>query len=282
MSAHRLACLGPRGTYSHLAARRFESVGVDVVMAVSLQEVFATVEKGAADFGILPLENSTAGSIGQVYDRLIPSNLVIYAEFDQGIDHMLMSPSGKLEGVSVLYSHPEPYNQCQKFIHEQLLGCRWVQTMSTTQAMDDCLKDPEGSVAIGSRVAGLERGLKVIREKIQDYADNRTRFVVLGERGKTLPVTQGTPERQRCSIVFTLEDLPGKLVEVLRLFEANGLNMCHIESRPTRGLQWNYYFWASLDVDHVSGLDAALAEVERRVPWCRRLGQYPRLKRINF
>lgn len=271
----KVAFLGPEGTHSHRATVEIFGNQFNEVLCSEFESVFAKVENGDAKFAVVPIENNTAGMVDKALDLLILSDLKIIAETKLFIHQSLLSMEDKLDKIQKLYSLPQPYFQCQLFIEKHLPDVEWIQSSSSSQAVQECLAHPEASAAIAYADSGVEQGLKVLSKNIQDLKDNSTRFVILS-RGEKLPNLEQLSNSRKTSIVFTLEDRPGTLLEILNIFQKYELNMCHIESRPTRLKKWNYYFFITLENELAKEdlLKSAIQEVVQKTPWNHDLGTY--------
>jgi prephenate dehydratase len=230
-------------------------------------------------YGVLPLENNTAGAVDPAIDLLIASDLTICAEYHLSVKHSLVSPNQDLKNITILYSMPQPYYQSYGFIQKHLKHAEWVQCPSSSNAMERSLKHGKGSAAIGLATTANHVGLNILANDIQDRQDNHTRFVVLS-RNLAYSGALQLSQSKRSSIVFTLEDLPGTLLDTLNIFKDQNLNMSHIESRPSKDPRWNYYFLITLECDQKreQELEQALKKVQENTPWSRHLGTYPLLK----
>lgn len=272
----KLAYLGPRGTFScHAVELIFGDEHLHVPCG-SFDEVFESVERQENDLGVIPLENSAAGIVGSTQDLLFRSSLKIIAEAFVPIVHSLVSTRDSLEGAKTIYSFPQPYQQSKQFIETFLPGLRYIQASSSADALR-LTRDDSESVAIGLASSARNLGLRILREGIQDDDDNSTRFVVLSaSEKKNNPFLELPPKR--ATLVFTLKDEPGSLLKILQIFDRHRLNLCHIESRPTRKDKWKYFFGLSVDCPNgTKGLESAILEVESAADWCRVIGIYPTL-----
>jgi chorismate mutase / prephenate dehydratase len=270
--------LGPKGSYSHRATTfLFGDQGVEFPCP-RFEEVFSGMEKEPG-YAVVPLENNTAGAIDPAIDLLIASDLSICGEFRLPVCHALLSSEKNIADVKVLYSMVQPYYQSYRFVQAELSHARWEPCSSSSEAIARCCEHGAGSAAIGFFDTGIQQGLQPLAQNIQDRNDNSTRFVVLSKKspykGELISLTQ-----RRCSVVFTLEDRPGTLLEILQIFQNHKLNMSHIESRPARDSRWNYYFLITLESEQgeENRLKEALKMVQDSVPWSRSLGSYPVLK----
>jgi chorismate mutase/prephenate dehydratase len=282
--------LGPDGSYSSIATRTlFEDLG-QLQPCSNFEEIFLYLSQDHHGWAVLPLENNTAGAVDPAIDLLIASTDVsICAEYHMDVSHTLISSQSEIKEIKVLYSMPQPYYQSYNFIQKHIKDADWIQCPSSSQAIEQCIEHGKGSAAIGALTTAQSKKLNILAENIQDRKDNRTRFVVLS-KGKPydgkLNLSKGLI---RTSLVFTLEDQPGTLLDVLNIFKSADINMSHIESRPSKDPRWNYNFLVTLQIqtgqdhsdDHSSinssALKNALDAVQQSTPWSRHIGTYPLL-----
>ena len=232
--------------------------------------VFTEVEKGVADLGVVPIENSTEGVVNSTLDVLIDSELSITAEIATTVSHCLLTRSGTLDGVQKVYSHPQALAQCRQWLSQNLPNVAQIEVASTALAAR-LTKDDPVAAAVASELAGQLYDLKIARKKIEDEVRNVTRFLVIGREA---PPPTG---RDKTSILFSLKDAAGVLFKVLQPLADAGLNLSRIESRPSRKKLWDYVFF--IDVDGHTGeptVDAALRALEERCEFVKVLGSYPR------
>ncbi|HWE26500.1 MAG TPA: prephenate dehydratase [Polyangia bacterium] len=266
----RVAFLGPEATFTHMAARSRFGLSARYVPAATVAGVFAEVEKGVADLGVVPIENSTEGVVNSTLDVLIDSELCITAEIATTVSHCLLTRSGTLEGVQKVYSHPQALAQCRQWLSANLSNVAQIEVASTALAARLTRDDPVAA-AVASELAGQLYDLKIARKKIEDEVRNVTRFLVIGRQAA--PATG----RDKTSILFSLKDEAGVLFKVLQPLADAGLNLSRIESRPSRKKLWDYVFF--IDVDgHASepAVKAAIAALEERCQFVKVLGSYPR------
>jgi chorismate mutase/prephenate dehydratase len=266
-----VAFLGPEGTFSHLAARETFGGEADFLAEASIPDVFAAVERGAADHGVVPVENTTEGVVTQTLDTFVESELPICAEVVLPIALCLLSQSGRLEDVRRVASHPQPLAQCRAWLDRQLPGAARLELPSTVAASELAAREADVA-AVGSRLAAELLGLQVVAAGIQDRRDNSTRFLVVGGR---------EPEPSGCdltSVAFTVRKAEaGALHRLLEPFARHGVNLTSIQSRPRKGTPWEYVFFFDLE-GHRSepAVTAALAEAACIAHSARVLGSFPR------
>lgn len=265
----QVAYLGPEGTFSYFAGVEFLGHSADFVPKADLEGVFRAVHDGETELGILPLENSLHGTVGQSLDLFLRFEISILSELFCKISHTLLSTATRLSDVKTVYSHPQPLAQCDSWLRSNLPGAKLIPTESTAAAAARVPDDP-GSAAIGHKALAAMFGLNVLARGIEDLPDNWTRFVVVGRK----PATGGN--RDKTSLLFTVPDKPGALVGVLAALSTHGINMKKLESRPMRGEKWKYVFFVDLECD--LGRDEyakALADVAASCHTMRILGSYP-------
>ncbi|TKB72799.1 MAG: prephenate dehydratase [Nitrospira sp.] len=265
----RVAYLGPRATFTHLASMKQFGESAHYVPVTGIKDVFSEVERGRAHFGVVPIENSTEGVVNHTLDMFIDSTLVIYGEVLQEISHQLLSKSERVEEIKKIYSHPHAIAQCRNWLETHLPHVPLAEVASTARAAELCGDDPSAA-AIASELAAQLYGLKVLRSRIEDNTNNFTRFLVLAQKA---------PERtgkDKTSLMLSVKDKVGALYDLLRPFASLGLNMTKIESRPSRRKAWEYLFFVDIE-GHVDEdrVKKALEEIKSRCLFMKILGSYP-------
>jgi chorismate mutase/prephenate dehydratase len=265
-----VAYFGPEATFTHQAALRSFGRRAKLVPCRSIPDVFSDVEKGRADYGVVPIENSTEGVVNHTLDMFMESELSICAELELPIQHCLLGKASKLSSARTLISFPQALAQCRHWIETHLPEARVVEASSTAEAARLAAKTA-GSVAIASRLAADLYGLHVLAAGIEDASHNFTRFLVIGS---VCPEPTG---RDKTSIMFSIKDRVGALYEMLLPFKKFRLNLTKIESRPTRQRAWEYIFFVDF-LGHRSEKRVlrALALLERSCAFLKILGSYPR------
>jgi len=261
---------GPEATFSHLAGKTRFGLSARYVPAATVASVFDEVEKGLADLGVVPIENSTEGVVNSTHDMLIDSDLRISAEITMQVHQCLLTRSGTLEGITKVYSHPQALGQCRKWLSTNLPSVAQIEVASTALAARLTRDDPVAA-AVASELAGQLYDLKIAKRRIQDEVNNVTRFLVIGR--ETAPATG----KDKTSILFSLHDRPGVLFEVLKPLADAGLNLSRIESRPSRKRLWDYVFF--IDVDghqNDASVQGAIEALRASCEFVKVLGSYPR------
>jgi prephenate dehydratase len=266
----RLAYLGPPGTYSEEAARRY-SPSAELVECPTESAVAAAVESGTVDEGVLAIENSLEGSVSRSLDALIhESNASIKREIVLGIEHCLVASRGTtLKDVKEIHAHPQALAQCRKFIDDRLPGVVQQGALSNAAAVQE-VQTRSDAAAIASQRAAELYDATILERGIQDNPHNKTRFVVIAEHDE-----QATG-RDKTSIAFTVaHDQPGTLVGVLHEFSDRAINLTRIESRPSREELGIYIFLVDMEGHRTDpNVAEALAAVESRAQFFRLLGSY--------
>lgn len=261
--------LGPEGTFSHFAGLEYLGQSGDFQPRNTLHDVFAAVAGNEAELGVIPLENSLQGTVGQSLDLFLQFEVHVQAEIYSKISHALLAARGELADVTRVYSHPQALDQCAAWLRANLPGAKIIPTESTAAAARRVLEEA-GSAAIGHvRVANM-LGLTVLARRIEDQPDNWTRFLIIGAQ----PPEKGN--RDKTSMLFTLPDKPGALAEVLNLLAREGINLKKLESRPLRGEKWKYVFFVDLECDVSRGeYQQVLTDLRNSCHTLRILGSYP-------
>ncbi len=271
-----MAFLGPPGTFGELAAIRFEP-SAELLPCPSHSAVAAAVESGQAGAGVLAIENSVSGSVAETLDILIhDTQLQIQAELVLPVEHnLIVRPGTRTADVRIIYSHPQAFGQCRRFLQCELPGAQVEAALSTAEAVELMMKRNGDAAAIATVRAAELHGAQVVAHDIQDSPDNATRFVLLG-RGTPAPTG-----RDRTSIAFTFaDDRPGSLAGVLNEFARRGINCTKIESRPTRLVFGEYVFLIDFEGHQDDPLGAEVLAAIR--PLCAEVkvfGSYPRWRR---
>ncbi len=271
----RVACFGPEASFTHLAARSHFGGEADFASLPSIVHVFDEVEKGKADWGVVPVENSLEGTVGVTLDRLLGTTLSIRAELFLRISHCLLAMRKNRNAIKTVYSHPQAFSQCRSWLSAHMPRARLIEADSTSAAAMRASEDAT-SAAVGSRLAAEIYGLKTLAEGIEDAPSNETRFLVIGQ-GRNAPTG-----RDKTSILFSVSDVPGSLYRSLRPFARRGVNLMKIESRPVRGRLWEYRFFA--DVEGHCGdrkVRRCLEELKGCTTFLKVAGSYPQGRRLE-
>ncbi len=272
-ASQRVAYLGPAGTFSEQAALQFFGSSIEQVPCVSIDEVFRATAAGSAEFGVVPIENSTEGMVSRSLDLMLNSPLHIVGETSFLVRHNLLRLSPSLDGIEVVYAHPQALAQCQDWLTTHLPHAERRAAASNAEGARLAAGNPTWA-GIASERAGSEFGLHVVSHAIQDDAFNRTRFAVV-----CLPQTLRAPAatgKDCVSMIVSVPNQPGAVHDLLVPLKTHGVSMSRFESRPARSGQWDYYFYIDIQghpsQPHVA---AALKELQGLCAFYKVLGIYP-------
>lgn len=263
-----IAYLGPEATYTHQAAIRRFGASLNYSPQKTIADVFTEVGKNRADYGIVPVENSTEGVVTHTLDMFVDSDLKIVSQIVMPIQHCLSSRS-PLSKVTRLYSHPQALAQCRDWVRLHLPRAEIIEASSTTRAAELAAEDKQAA-AIASVLAAERNRLPILETDIQDNSQNATRFLVLGRQCS--PPTG----RDRTSLMFSIADKVGALYNSLAPFRRHRLNMSKIESRPSKRKAWEYFFFVDCDGHfQEKRLDKAIGELKEHCNFVKVLGSFP-------
>lgn len=272
----RIAFLGPKGSYSHLAARHYAARHFDNFIengCLNFRDIFNQVETGQADYAVLPVENTSSGSINDVYDLLQLTSLSVVGEITLPIDHcVLVTGSTDLQQIETVYSHPQPFQQCSQFIH-RFPHWKIEYTESTAAAMEKvaALNSPKAA-ALGSEAGGELYGLQVLERHLANQKQNITRFIILAR--KPVEVTLQVPAKT--TLIMATGQQAGALVEALLVLRNHNLVMSKLESRPINGNPWEEMFYIDFQGNVRSDeVQQALQELTAITRSLKVLGCYP-------
>src|SRR5580692_11160981 len=268
----KVAFLGPEGTFTQTAVLNHFGHSVRALPLSSIDEVFHEVEAGNADFGVVPIENSTEGTVNHTLDRFITSPLKICGEVELRIRQHLMGRMNALARIVRVCSHPQSLAQCREWLEDHLPGIEQVPVSSNAEGARRA-RDEEGSAAIAGDTAAEVYGLKVLAAQIEDRADNTTRFLVLGRQ----LFTPSGEDRTTLLVSVQHTDGPGALARLLEPLARHRVSLTRIESRPSRRRKWDYVFFIDFE-GHAQDrhIARALGALKKRASLFRVLGSYPR------
>ena len=265
----KITYLGPEATFTHIAAMNRFGKSASFFPQPSIRDIFNEVERGACHFGVVPVENSIEGAVNYTLDLLVESDLKICGEIYHTISHDLLSKTGSLNDIKIIYSHPHAFAQCRRWLQKHLPDCMLKECSSTAYAAGKAAKE-DGSAAIAGREAAGMYRLQVVASKIEDVARNTTRFLVIG-RDKILKT--GT---DKTSVMFAAAHEPGALYKVLQPIYESGINMLKLESRPNKRENWNYLFFIDLEGHRQDSIvDDTLSKMKGLCLYLKWLGSYP-------
>ena len=272
----RVAFLGPKGSYSHLAARQYAARHFEQFIesgCAKFADIFNQVETGQADYAVVPIENTSSGAINDVYDLLQHTSLSIVGEMTITIDHcVLVSGTTDLESIDTVYSHPQPFQQCSKFLN-RYPHWKIEYTESTSAAMEKVAQANSPRVAaLGSEAGGVLHGLQVLEHIEANQTQNITRFVVLAR--KAINVSDQVPAKT--TLLMATGQQAGALVEALLVLRNHNLIMTKLESRPIHGNPWEEMFYLDIQANLESPeMQKALKELGEITRSMKVLGCYP-------
>lgn len=264
----KVAYLGPAGTFTEAAAQKHFGQAVGTMPFMLIPEVFREVEAGTADYGVVPIENSTGGIISHTLDRFVSSPLKICGEIHLAIHQNLMSKSKDMGTVTRIYSHEQSLMQCRDWLDRNYPGVARIAVASNAEAARLASEDPKSAAIAGENAAGLY-DLKIISPHIEDSPNNVTRFLVIGK--EDVPASGN----DRTSILISTHNRSGALYHLLEPLKRHDLDMTRIESRPAPDTHWDYFFFMDIN-GHVSeeAMQSALSELDDEAEYVRVLGSY--------
>ena len=266
----KVAYLGPDGSYTHMGALKHFGGSINGLPSAQIDEVFREVEAGNADFGLVPIENSTEGVISYTLDMLSRSPIVICGEVDLPIHHNLITQCKDLSSVTKIYSHQQSLAQCRNWLNKNLSGVEAIAVSSNSHAVT-LLKDDATAAAIAGQMASELYSVPVLKENIEDQVDNTTRFIVLGKQA--VPVSG----EDKTSILVTVHNKAGALHDLLSSLSERDISMSKIESRPAQSSGvWEYVFFIDIQGHRDDKKVAdAISDLEQKSAMLKVLGSYP-------
>jgi chorismate mutase/prephenate dehydratase len=268
----KIAFLGPEGTYTHAAVTRHFGHSVRALPLPEVEQVFREVESRNADFGVVPIENSTEGTVRHSLDMFLSSPLTICGEVELAIRHHLLARAGALADIRRICAHPQALAQCRATLEELLPGVERVPVSSSAEGARRA-RDESGTAAIASHAAADIYGLRAVASEIEDRPDNTTRFHIIG-RALLAPSGQ-----DKTTLLLSVADTeaPGALHRLLEPLARHGISMTRIESRPSLQRKWHYVFFVDIEGHAADAKVApAIEELGRVASLFRVLGAYPR------
>ncbi|MDD5583960.1 MAG: prephenate dehydratase [Candidatus Omnitrophica bacterium] len=264
----RIAYLGPEGTFTQIAAIKQFGKKAEYIPVESISDVFEEIERGRAEYGVVPIENSIEGVINYTLDMFFASNLKICAEVTLNVSHVLLARSRS--PIKRIYSKAEVFPQCRKWLSANYPQAELISVSSTARAAMEATKDPHGA-CIGNQILAALYNLNVKASFIEDSSQNCTRFLVIA-KNDSLP-----SGKDKTSVLFSVKDKVGVLHDVLASFKKYKINLTKIESRPSKKKLWEYYFFVDF-MGHRQSLPIkkALAELEKNCVFMKILGSYPK------
>lgn len=268
-SATVVAFLGPAGTYSEQAVYQQFGHSVTTLPCATIDAVFRAVEVGSAQYGVVPVENSTEGVVNRTLDLLLTTQLIICSELSLPIHHHLMTQSGDMAGVTEIVGHAQTLAQCQAWLSAHYPAIPTKPVASNGEGARMAAQSAQVAALAGS-AAVAHYQLKAVQERVQDDPHNRTRFTVMGTQ-KTQP-----SGADQTSLILSVPNTPGAVVEMLKPLAEHGVSMSRFESRPARNGAWEYYFYVDVQGHADDAKTApALAALQLKTAFYKVLGSYP-------
>lgn len=265
-----VAYLGPAGTFSEQAVYQQFGRAVEGLPCASIDEVFRAAEAGTADFGVVPVENSTEGAVNRTLDLLLQTTLVISGEVSLPVHHSLMSKSGSMDGVKRICAHSQALAQCQAWLNQHYPNVERQAVASNGEAARIAGEDVTIAAIGGEMIAGQKYSLQVVNAHIQDDPHNRTRFAVIGR------LQTASSGKDQTSLVLSVPNKAGAVYNLLAPLAKHGVSMTRFESRPARMGTWEYYFYVDVEGHASDGKVAkALDELKENAAFFKLLGSYP-------
>jgi chorismate mutase/prephenate dehydratase len=266
----KIAYLGPEGTYTQTAALKHFGHSVSTAPMSSIPDVFAAVESGKTNYGLVPVENSTEGVISHTLDMFIDSSLRVCGEVEIPINHYLASKSEDVSMIRHIYSHQQSFAQCRRWLDQNLPGVERIPVSSNAEAARLASSEDDAAVICGLPAVEIF-GLKVCYENIEDLSDNTTRFVIIGKQDVA------PSGNDKTSLLISTKNIPGALLGLLQPLADHGISMNKIESRPAQGYKWAYVFFIDIDghQDDTNVINA-LNELKQQAALFKILGSYPK------
>lgn len=273
--SYKVGFLGPRGTFTEEALLSVMKLDSDDLISFSNErDVIRAVDKGKVAKGIVPIENSIEGSVNSTLDTLaFEADCIIEKEIIISTRHNLIGRKGTdLQDVTTVISHPQATAQCRKYLSKKLKGATILAANSTAEAVKKVAKGPSNMVAIGTSLAARIYELEVLESDIEDFKDNKTRFVLVGKE----PVARSGNDKTSV-VCFIYEDRPGSLLQILQEFAYRYINLTKIQSRPTKKGLGDYCFWIDIE-GHLEdeAIASAIKCLKCKIRSVKVLGSYPR------
>ena len=266
----RVAYFGPRATFTHQACMKQFGLSAEYLPARTIPDVFGEVEKGRAEYGVVPIESTTEGIVTHTLDMFAASELTICGEIILEISHNLLSRGGDLGAVRAIYSHPQAIAQSRRWVAEHLPDVPVLEATSTAAAAEKAAEDPSAA-AIASEMAADIYGLQFVARRIEDHAGSYTRFLVIGRA--PAPLT----DHDKTSLMVSIQDKVGGLYRMLKPFADHGINLTKIESRPSKRRLGEYVFYLDVEGNIAEPrVQRALEALRNESLMVKSLGSYPR------
>jgi chorismate mutase/prephenate dehydratase len=267
----KIAYLGPEGTFTQSAALKHFGHSVSTIPMSSIPDVFNSVESGHADYGLVPVENSTEGVISHTLDMFIDSRLMVCGEVEILVHHHLAMRSQKVSAIKHIYSHQQSFAQCRRWLDQNFPGVERIPVSSNAEAARLASLEADTAAICGLPAVDIF-DLKICYENIEDLSDNTTRFVIIG--GQEV----GPSGNDKTSLLISTKNIPGALLGLLQPLADHGISMNKIESRPAQGHKWAYVFFIDIDGHQQDkNVIEALQELKHQAALFKVLGSYPKV-----
>ena len=266
----KVACLGPKLSYSDIALKKFFGSSVNVLFYNSISEIFNDVSRKNVDYGIVPIENSNQGSVKDTLDHLIKDDISISGEINLIIEHCLLSKSKKINQIKTVYAHEQSFLQCNDWITKNLPSVSRVYTSSNSAAAEKIQK-LKNSAAIANKNCSALYKLSILQKNIHDVIDNTTRFIINSNKSVS------SSGKDKTSILITINNKAGSLSKLLEPLSQSGISMTKIESIPTKINNWEYMFLIDIE-GHIDNkkVSNALNLIQKKSVFFKHLGSYPK------
>ena len=266
----KIAYLGPEGSFTQFAALKQFGHGVNTVSCNAIDEIFREVESGNANYGVVPVENSTEGMVNQTMDLFVTSQLKICGEVQLRIHQNLMARIADMSSIKKIYSHQQSFAQCREWLNAHMVGIDQIAVKSNAEAARLASLEPETAAIAGEAAAEIYH-LQMLVRNIEDDSENTTRFLVISNQ-ETEP--SGS---DKTSLLFAANNRPGSLYGLLEPFRRFGISMTRVESRPSRKGVWEYIFFVDIE-GHIKdkNIQHALNDISKEASLVKVLGSYPR------
>ena len=266
----KIAYLGPEGTFTQSAALKHFGHSVTTIPMSSIPDVFNSVDSGHADYGLVPVENSTEGVISHTLDMFMDSRLKVCGEVEIPIHHHLATRSGDVSEVKHIYSHQQSFAQCRRWLDQNFAGIERIPVSSNAEAARLAGLESDAAAICGLPAVEIFE-LKICYENIEDLSDNTTRFVIIGKQDV------GPSGNDKTSLLISTKNVPGALLGLLQPLADNGISMNKIESRPSPSSRWAYVFFIDIDGHQEdAAVIKALNELKQQAALFKILGSYPK------
>ncbi len=269
MNSMKIGCLGPEASFSFQAAKKLFS-NDEIILCNSITTVFDLVNDKEIDKGIVPIENSTGGSVSITLDELISKNVYIELEYFLKIEHSLLS-NYKLNDITQIFSHPQAFAQCKDWLKKNAKNKELIEVSSTAKAAEKA-SQTDFSAAIASNIAAQKYGLDIVENKINDRGKNETRFIVISREQKN-PIGM-----KKTSLIFGADNKPGSLFTILEVFKDLNINLTKLESRPSIKRDWEYLFFVDFEGSLADeNIKNAISNITKNAVEVKILGSYLRV-----